>query len=52
MVTVMKIVTVTVLVRVTKNKETLTHSHRSFLVNPGDLADLVDLVVSNNPLYI
>ena len=52
MVTVMTIVIVTVLVRVTKNSEILTHGHLSILVNPGDLADLIDLVVSNNPFYI
>ena len=52
MVTVMTIVTVTVLVRVMTNSETLTHGHLSLLVSPRDLADLVDLVVSNNPLYI
>ena len=41
-------VTVTVLVKVTKNSEILTLGP-SFLANPGDLADLVDLMVRDNP---
>ena len=49
MVTVMAIVTVTLLVRVTRNSEILSHGHLSFLVNPGDLADLVDPMVRDNP---
>ena len=43
----MATVIVTVLVTVTKSSESLTLSHPDLLENPGDLADLVDPVVSN-----
>ena len=48
MVTVKTLVTVTVLVKVTRNSEILILG-LSFLLRPGDLADLVDLVVRDNP---
>ena len=53
MVIVLVIVIVTVLVIVMRNSESLILGHLDFLVNHADLADLVDLVVSNKPyLYI